>query len=349
MSAMRLYVVVVGLAIASSARADVFVMPPPVYEGTDGEIVSERIVAAIQKDLGAESTVITPDKSVGFLSPTERTWCASGECIERYRAASNATAAVVVRVYRLAVGEGPATSFQVGLQPSPGLEYRDGIVIDPEVPLERQAQQVVGEVLRQYRRGPGPHLSVTGAPAGAVVFVDDEPKGPLPVFLTVPVGAHRVRVEATGFAPMTRFVWLQSATSFGELSFRLEPEARREASVASAAHRGSGLRPLTPSQRTGVGMMAIGSTLAVSSLLYLAVAVADGKGGQCLHAEGPLCLRRDESRNVALRLGVSGSVAAMGMTSAVIGSLIFKREKDRLRPGLALARNAATLSLMGTF
>jgi hypothetical protein len=209
--------------VAQVARADVFVIAPPHFAGTDGERVSDEIVRAIQNDLTAEHRVLAPLEAAALVKKEERVWCRGGACAERYREAAGAVAAVVVRVARVGEGAGPATSFQIGIQPSPGIEYTKGALLS-EGPVQVLAVKALREAFREYRQGPGPWLEIMGSPEGAVIFVDDREVGTLPRTLDVPIGSHLVRVEARSFAPMTKPVSFETATERKRLEFRLEPE-----------------------------------------------------------------------------------------------------------------------------
>lgn len=211
------------LSFTMTARADVFVIAPPYFTGSDGERVSDEIVRAIQRDLGSQYRVVGPLEAAALVKKEERVWCRKGACAERYRKAAGAVAAIVVRVDRVGDGSGPATSFQIGIQPSPGIEYTKGALL-AEGPVGELAVKALREAFHEYRQGPGPWLEVIGAPEGAVVYVDEREVGTLPCTLAVSAGSHRVRVEARTFAPVTKLVSLQSPTARKTLDFRLEPE-----------------------------------------------------------------------------------------------------------------------------
>lgn len=211
------------LLFAQAAKADVFVIAPPHFAGTDGERVSDEIVRAIQDDLSSEHRVLGPLEGAALLKKEERVWCRGGACAERYREAAGAVAAIVVRVVRVGEGVGPATSFQLGIQPSPGIEYTKGALL-ADGPIHELAVKALREAFREYRQGPGPWLEVTGGPEGASIFVDEREVGTLPRTLAVPIGSHRIRVEARTFAPMTKVVSFDTATDRKRLEFRLEPE-----------------------------------------------------------------------------------------------------------------------------
>jgi len=211
----------VVLSWSAAVRADTFAIVPPWYAGADGKVVSAEIARIIQEDLSKHNEALGPQQVLALVPKHERVSCEGGACAERYREASGAIAAVVIRVDRLGVGAGPATSFQIGIQPAIGVEYKQGAVLSdgalPEIVLK-----AFHEVYRQYRQGPGPWLELAGGPDGATVYVDNRVSGKLPCTLAVPVGAHLVRVEARGFEPTTRMVGLESVTDRAKLDIRLE-------------------------------------------------------------------------------------------------------------------------------
>lgn len=205
------------------AKADVFVIAPAHFAGTDGERVSDEIVSAIQADLIPENRVLAPLEAAALVKKEERVWCRGGACAERYREAAGAVAAIVVRVMRIGDGPGLATSFQIGIQPSPGIEYTKGALLS-DGPLRELAVKAFREALHEYRQGPGPWLEVTGGPEGATIYVDDREVGAIPRTLALSIGSHRVRVEARTFAPLTKAVTFATSTDRKKLEFRLEPE-----------------------------------------------------------------------------------------------------------------------------
>ena len=77
-----------------------------------------------------------------------------------------------------------------------------------------------------------------GLARGREDFVDDRLVSTLPRKFTVSTGSHRVRVEASGFEPITRVVSLMSPTERRALDFRLEPA--RAALVTNGARVATG-------------------------------------------------------------------------------------------------------------
>lgn len=327
----------------SVASADDFVIPPPWYSGTDGAQISAGIVNALQATLTPQDRVILPADAVQNLPKDQRTWCASGECAERYRKAAKATAAIVIRVYRLGTS-GPATSFQIGLQPEPGLEYIEGAILDAR-PLAEQVADVWIDVQRKYRRGPGPHLNVTGAPKAAEILVDGRPMGHLPEFLTLTVGTHQVAVRARGFETQTHVVALQSAASFEELEIRLEP-ARVRPRTASAPKPQRQQEPPPEAPKLAIGLGSAGAAALVGGSLLAGWALTEDGG--CSKA-GPFCTEPREHETNWAAAGAGIGISAIGIGAIVWGALQYR--KDRRRPTVRVEANRTdtTVYVRGNF
>jgi len=324
-------------ATVSDAQADVFAIAPQWFQGTDGERVGDEIVRAIQDDLASEHRVLAPLEVARLVKKEERVWCDGGACAERYREAAGAVATVFIIVSRAAAGTGPATSFQIGIQPSPGLEYIEGAILS-EGPLKDIAVKAFREAFRRYRQGPGPWLEVVGGPKGAAVFVDDRSVGVLPLTLAVQVGNHLVRVESKTFTPLTKPVSFESPTDRTRLEFRLEPERIEVAPAPAADQRGGGKAPQasprrdgSPSERAtrfvwaGSGLLVGGAGLVAAPLVAMASADCSQRGpdGACVNEDG---LRK----SIAIPFFVVGG-AAMAVGAGLLGVGLRQRRQAARR------------------
>ncbi len=319
------FIVVAAVVNAGGrARADVFVIAPPWLDCSapnDCKREGDEIVRAIQEDLSSDHRVLGPREVAALVKPEERVWCAGGACAERYREAAGAVATITIIVARVAAGEGPATSFQLGLQPSPGIEYTQGALMS-DGPLRDIAVKAFREVFRRYRQGPGPWLEVVGGPKGASVFVDERPVGVLPLTIAIQTGSHSVRVEAQGFVPLSKVVSFATAADRRRLEFRLEPAgfapfaptrfARPSSSVADQ-RGGEKAPPASPRGRepsrlvwAGSGLLVGGAGLVAAPLVAMASADCTQRGplGACVSEEDGL------PRSAAVSLFVVGGVAA---------------------------------------
>lgn len=301
-------------APVNAVRADVFAIAPQWYEGTDGKRVGDEIARAIQDDLASEHRVLAPLEVARLVKNEERVSCEGGACAERYREAAGAVATIFIIVSRLGVGVGPATSFQIGIQPSPGIEYTEGAILR-DGPLTDITVKAFREAFRRYRQGPGPWLEVVGGPKGAEVFVDERWVGLLPLTIAVQTGKHLVRVQAKTFAPSTQSISFDSPTSRTRLAFHLEPERFELTSSATAAadQRGDGENgPSRHDKRAmrlvwaGSGLLVGGAGLVAAPLVALAAADCTQRGplGACVSEEDGL------PRSAAVSLFVVGGVAA---------------------------------------
>lgn len=310
-------VVALWCCAAVGARADVFVIAPPYYEGLNGQAISEELVRVVKDDLEKQHEIVAPKQAAALVAKEHRVSCPEGECAERYREAAGAVAAIVIRVGRAAGGAGPATSFQLGIQPAPGVEYTQGALLS-DGPLRDIATKALREALRDYRQGPGPWLEVVGAPERASIFVDERAAGTLPWTDTLPLGTHRVRVEARGFAPMIKIVSLMSPTERKRLEFRLEP-ARASSEVSAArTHRGlqnDTLNAPSTDKRRATWRMVAGGTLAAGGLaLVLWPLIARGSL-DCKAVEDGTCTR-SEQIPVGRTVGVTIAGAALAGAGA---------------------------------
>jgi serine/threonine-protein kinase len=96
-------------------------------------------------------------------------------------------------------------------------------------------------------------LRVTSTPEGSRVSVDGAPVGATPLEHDVPLGEHRVRVEADGFAPAEDVVRVETPGERASISFALRPVAERATpphARAEPAARGDSARTL-PRGATG--------------------------------------------------------------------------------------------------
>jgi hypothetical protein len=337
-----------ALLVAQRAKADVFVIAPPHFAGTDGERVSDEIVRAIQNDLVSEHRVLAPLEVAALVKKEERVWCRGGACAERYREAAAAVAAIVVRVARLGEGAGPATSFQVGIQPSPGIEYTKGALLS-DGPLPELAVKALREAFREYRQGPGPWLEVTGSPEGASVFVDDREVGTLPRTLAVPIGSHRVRVGARTFAPMTKVVAFDTATDRKRLEFRLEPE---RFALTPAAEAGSGDNRADDAKSRSTlwsdPLFYVGAASLVTGGVLIGVAVPNKiHSGECNGRDpaGECDSYRAFGPGPKTMLGIGVPLAAAGLVLSSWRITHAVREKKNWQANVAVSSTAFGLTL----
>lgn len=337
-----------ALFFARVAKADILVIAPPHFAGTDGEHVSDEIVRAIQLELSSEHRVLAPLEAAALVKREERVWCRGGACAERYREAAGAVAAIVVRVSRVGEGVGPATSFQLGIQPAPGIEYTKGALLS-EGPLQELAVKALREAFREYRQGPGPWLEVTGSPEGAAIFVDDREVGTLPRTLAVPIGSHRVRVEARTFAPMTKVVSFGSATDRKRLEFRLEPE---RIELMPATGLGGGVQAdvggKSPSSLWSDPWFYVGAASVVTGAALIGLSVPNKvHSGECelRDASGACEKYRGFEPRSKLMLGIGVPVAAAGLLLSGLRAGHAVREKKRWKVNVAVSREVVGLTM----
>ncbi len=345
-----LWLMLCALAWALPVRADSFVIAPPWYQpaGTDAEALSDKIAELIEAQLKSQYIVLSPWKVVSKVPPKYRVACFDGECAKQFQdAADHATAALLVRTFRDIEGKGPSTSFQIALQPEVGLVYFHSAKFS-EGPLDELVRKVLGDLFRDYRRGPGPFLYVKGGPEGATVYVDEKAVGRLPVRLPLSVGHHRIRVEADGFATITENVVLELGRT-REVDVHLEP-ARKLAEPTLESTSPSAPPPLVPRERserqrwTAVGLMAGGGAVLGLGALYLGYAIHGYRQAGCGE---PGCEAIQEFQGkVGVSAGLASAAMALGAVSLGTGIGLFLRDK-RMRVSSTMGPNQALLILKG--
>jgi hypothetical protein len=332
----------------------VFVIAPAYYEGTDGRAVSEALARVVEADLKKHHEVVGSVEAAKLVPREFRRPCPDGECAERLREASGAVAAIVIRVGRGAAGEGPATSFQLGIQPSPGVQYTRGALL-ADGRLEEIALRALREAFRDYRQGPGPWLEVVGAPARASVFVDEREAGTLPWTDTLPLGTHRIRVEARGFEPMTKIVTLSSPTERKKLEFRLEAAGLSSADIIEQKGSQVVSSPPVPSNTTapessrrrpillggGAGAVAVGGVL-----VGLGVGMKVRDGSCSLDSAGGCAERYRFGARGKVLLGIGVPLFLAGSALVAAGALTDATD-TKTRVGLEVGRGTFGLVVGG--
>jgi hypothetical protein len=340
------------------ARADDFVLTPPFpHEGTNGTEVGRQIAQIVEADLSNGNRVLSAEKAVERLAPAERKACAESECVERWRAGAGATAAITIRIFRAVEGEGPATSFKIGIQPEAGVEYVRGAVIESSRPLKETVLEVLHAAFRAYRQGPGPRLSITGAPEGASILLDGKVVGVLPKVLTVSVGSHDVRLESEGFAPFQEVVTLDSIVDTREVNVRLGPahavlDERETASPHTFAHSASGTSDANRGAIPWVAAAVITGGVVIVSAggLYTASGLHSlTQSGNCSARIAGACAEElDGQQNGRQRLGIGAAALAVGAAALGVGMYLVVRERKH-RLSFQAEQRSAGLRLEGTF
>lgn len=334
-----------ALAMVQTARADVFAILPPFTQGQDGVKVGLQIARIIQADLeGQNSKVLPPESTVSYVPKDQRVVCENDACVEHYRATAMATAAINIRVYRAQDGAGPATSFQLGIQPKLGVEYLRGEILGKE-PLEDVVRKVFRDVLGAYRN-PGPWLQVLGT-KGADVYLDERRVGVIPWTDRVPLGMHQLRVEAAGFEPQSRLVPLSAPGASVEERFTLEPaKAHAGDGISARASADESLR-VTMRERASIGLLAAGAPALVAGALWLGLGLRDrAHDGECLDkaVEFGVCrVERDVNWKPAVYAG--SALTVLGASSLIAGALLYRTE----RRGLSVNVGSASVSVRGEF
>jgi hypothetical protein len=308
---------------SSMASAQSFVIAPPWKQAPGGKERGTEIARIISEEMASQGgEALPPDRASALVEEQYRAECQRGACAERFRAAFNAAAAIVIRVFRMEPGNGPPTSFEIAIQPEPGLEFSSSARFGG-APLQERVTQVFNEALRAYERGAGPWLRIEGAPAGSELFVDDKPVG-FSSPLRMSVGTHRVRVSAEGYRPSTRIITLSTPAATETLRFTLE-----RASAAASTHNESAKLLDVPGARRSALWITSGILSAALGAGFVGLSVREQ---QPCHDVG-----RAECSNDAqwkTHLGVGVTLSAVSIAALTTGLLLRPgRQKTRVAIG----------------
>ncbi|RYG80124.1 PEGA domain-containing protein, partial [bacterium] len=172
-------------------------------------------------------------------------------------------------------------------------------------------------------------LRITSNEAGAVVTVDDVPRGETPLAsLSLATGKHRVRVEKPGFVTIERTVELAGQTT-SDQRFQLAPVPKVEpTAIAASAPEAPRGRPVA----SKVGFAAIGLGLGVGVLGGVALALREERIGEmessgCSGAVTPTTAARCDDLSSAAKtrgtlaivsFAVAGALVATGLVLQVV-------------------------------
>lgn len=344
---MKLAAIVAALcALFSSqlAHAQIFVIAPPWHMGSDGKERSEQVARVIEQDVAKQNgKALAPERAAALVPEEYREACSKGACAERFRAAYNAHAAIVIRVYRLGEGEGPATSFQIGIQPETGLEYVASSSID-NTPFDELALRTFREAQRAYQRGPGPWLYIEGAPKNADLFIDDKPVV-LKTPLNLSVGTHRVRVQANGFEPANRIVSFASPSASQRLFVNLKPSTEQAPSLvpvdSSSASSSAPVEQRRSASWPSIALFSVGGASALIGAGLIGVSVREqNESDDCDALSSFPC----SSSNAKTYRASGIALTAVGVTAIVAGIFLRPRVTQKTHISLETSHHHALLA-----
>ena len=171
-------------------------------------------------------------------------------------------------------------------------------------------------------------LRITSNEAGAVVTVDDVPRGETPLAsLSLATGKHRVRVEKPGFVTIDRTVEIAGQTT-NDQRFQLASVPKVEPATPAPAPEAPRGRPVA----SKVGFAAIGVGLGVGALGGVALALREERIGEmessgCSGAVTPTTAARCDDLSSAAKtrgtlaivsFAVAGALVATGLVLQVV-------------------------------
>ena len=198
---------VVLWAWTAAARASTAVVVPPSVDLATSPDVVESATSELTRLLRVHGfDVISPGQAAAAAEDAQTTNsfsrehspldCRTPACATEYRRLFDASFAVHLR---LMGSGGKVRSVTVAITESPTASFSANIMVQGG-DMKGAIQQAYGEAREKHLRGEGPWLSVTGAPAGAVVYLDGLEYGTLPFERRyVEGGTHRAEVRKDGF------------------------------------------------------------------------------------------------------------------------------------------------------
>jgi hypothetical protein len=255
--------------------------------------------------------------------------CRSVECAIEYRRLFDASFAAQLL---LSGATGKARTVTVTITEGANASFKSSAEIQGS-DLKGAVSAAYASARDKYVRGEGPWLSIAGGPAGAIVLVDGQEYGSLPIERRyIGGGIHQVEVRAPGYS-----------TEKFELNIpgRIDHEERREVALSALAGHGA-----KPAKLDRTWDYVVGSALAAAGALHLGFGIYQAlKSGDCAVGDGTICTRRygdnhsPKQENLLIGLGAAGIAAgAIWMGVGPIARLSVRADS-----------RSAALSLSGAF
>lgn len=337
-----------GVWSSAVARADAAVVVPPDVEPLESPELVEEARAELIRLLRAQGFNPISDGQAGPFAEADQQrvdqqrpafpknydpmHCITPDCANEYRKLFDGAFAVQ---FAIASREERATSVSVVITESPKAFFKG------KAPVEgrdvRAAVRIAFEAARaKQEEGPGPWLTVTGKPAGAIVFVDGAEYGHIPFTKRhVDAGSHRFEVRADSYiADLRTLTVANEVEHIEEVRVELAP-LTPVASKDGGTHR-RGVRRSVWDWAVGGALAAVGAVHLVSGV-YQKV-----KAGECVDDSSPCTERYQHNgrrENLLIGLGATGvALGAVVIGLGPVGQLQVQSGSDR-----------ALLKLKGTF
>jgi hypothetical protein len=329
----------------SVARADAAIMvPPDVDEPLESPELVEEARAELMRLLRAQGFSPVSDGQAGPFAEADQQradtqrgeqqrppfpkhydpmHCITPECAEEYRKLFDGALALQ---FFIASHERRATSVTVVITENPKAFFKG------KAPIEgrdvRAAVGVAFEAARaKQKEGPGPWLTVSGSPEGAMVYVDGKEYGALPFTKRhIDAGEHRFEVRADSYTSDLRTLTVEGDV---EHIAKVQVDLVRLTPVA-AGEAGKHRR----TRRRSVWDWALGGTLAAVGAVHLISGVYQKtRAGDCVDDSSPCSQRYQPNHrreNLLIGLGASGvALGAFVIGLGPIGQLQVRSGSDR--------------------
>ena len=301
------------------ARADVAVMVPPHAEQLASPELLDQALEELMRLLRVQGfnpvssgqagpAAEGEQQRGGFPLSYDPLHCLTPECANEYRKLFDGAFAVQLSIASRGLR---ASSVSVVLTENPKAFF------SASSPIEgrdiRAAVRAAFEAARaKQEEGAGPWLTVTGTPAGAMVYVDGAEYGRLPFTKRhVDAGAHRFEVRSDAYITEIRTLNVAGKVDHIETV----PVALKPLAPAAGKHAGS----QRGARRRSAWDWVLGGTIAAAGAVHLAAGIIQkDKAGDCVDDSSPCDEHyEDNDKREKLLIGVGAAGVALG--ALVIG------------------------------
>jgi PEGA domain len=336
--------IVVGCALlwtwTAAARASTAVVVPPSVDLATSPEVVEGATSELSRLLRVHGfDVISPGQAAAAAEDAQTTNSFSREhspldcrtpiCATEYRRLFDASFAVHLRL--LGSG-GKVRTVTVTITESPTASFAASSMVEG-ADVKGAIQAAYGAAREKHLRGEGPWLSVSGTPAGAVVYLDGQEYGTLPFERRyVDGGTHRVEIRKDGFITQSMSV---------EIPARVDLEQRLAVKLAPL-----GAAPVAERRIDRTWDYVLGAAVMAAGGVHLAMGIQQKlKEGDCSERNADGSCRLAYGTDDGLRENVLVGVGAAGV--ALGGILMWAAPIGRF--GLKADQHSAAITLRGGF
>jgi tetratricopeptide (TPR) repeat protein len=240
--------------------------------------------------------------------------------------------------------------------------YREYLARAPAAADREQVEQHVRELTA--RRKPisaAPRVKLIAEPAGASVWVDDEPVGHAPVTLELPRGLHRARFKLPGYRTYYTTFDLTNGTKPLEVRGQLQRGSDLAPPIRPDMAAADGVNSAPDAARSGSPLLRnLGFSAMIASAAALGGAVVfevmRGDADRNAHnsadpARSSDALERMRTNQMLAQVfaGAGGGLAALGVTLLVLSRADDDKEAHSTRVALTCAPAKCAANLRGVF